>query len=389
MARRTRNVKEYVDSARERVDRLLASPLRAIAEKLGQDLDEAECAYRAGSLSADKLSELCSYVSYVVNHLPQTFSDRFFFDAAMIRAIAADWGGSLTLSPTVIPSYDPEWGHRRLRMPSELGQPAHLIDVILFPGGDRLEDVNLLAYPWLTHELGHYVLFRDDSPFRGAFVPSLQKRLQSLTFLAIADRGAAKVKAQAIIDELRAFWTPSPDHRDWAHELAIDVIALWTCGPAYLASFQDEVEQPHKNPYEITQDHPPNEVRLRALVDASGDFRFNNYAEGLLVVREGWGESKWRKARDNRFLALADPELIRECIRAAFRFCESMNLTKWTTSRLDALRTRPHDDPSLELGVDLLLSARVVFRERGEAAFDEWERKAVDRLAQEVTQLSR
>jgi hypothetical protein len=389
MARRARNVKEYVDSAREKVNRLVASPLRAIAEKLGQDLDEAECACGAGSLSRDKLIELCSYVSYIINHLPQSFGHRFFFDAAMVRAIAADWGGSLRLSPMVVPSYDPEWGHRIFRMPSEVGQPAHLIDVVLLKGEDRLEDVNLLAYPWLTHELGHYVFFRDDSAFRNAFVPYLANRAQSLALSAIADRGAARVKARAIVDELRAFWTPSPDHRDWAHELAIDVIALWTCGPAYLASFQDEVEQPHKNPYEITQDHPPNEVRLCALAEASRDLRFRDYAEGLLAAGEGWVRSGWRGARDNRFLALADPGLIRACTQAAFRYCESMEFTKWTTSRLDVLRTRLDDEASLELGVDLLLSARVVFRERGEAAFSEWERKTVHRLAQEVKQLSR
>jgi hypothetical protein len=385
MARHSRNVKERVDSAREKVNRLLASPLTAIAEKLGQDLEEAECAWRAGSLSPDKLSELCSYVSYVINHLPQSFGQRFFFDAAMIRAIAADWAGSLNLSLMVVPSYNATWGHRSFRMPSETGHPGHLIDIILLRGDDRLEDVNLLAYPWLTHELGHYVFFKDDSPFRGAFVPSLQKRLQSLTLSAIADRGAARLKAQAVIDELRAFWTPSPDHRDWAHELAIDLIALWTCGPAYLATFQDEVEQPRTNPYEITQDHPPYEVRRRALVVASRDLRFYNYAEGLVAVGEGWAGSNWRRARDNRFSALADAELIRDCMRAAFRFCESMKFTKWTMARLDALRTRLDDQASLELGVDLLVSARVVFQEQGEAAFNDWERKTVHRLAQEVT----
>jgi hypothetical protein len=385
MAPRTRNVKEHLDSARQKVNWLVASPLRAIAEMLGRDLEEAECAWRAGSLSPDRLSELCSYVSYVVNRLPQSFGHRFFFDAAMIRAIAADWAGSLTLSPMVVPSYDPAWGHRSFKMPSEAGQPAYLIDIILLRGDDRLEDVNLLAYPWLAHELGHYVFFKDDSPFRGAFVPSLQRRLESLTLLAIADRGAARLKAQAVIDELRTFWTPSPDHRDWAHELAIDMVALWTCGPAYLATFQDEVEQPRTNPYEITQDHPPYEVRRRALVDASRDLRFYNYAEGLVAVGEGWARSNWRRARNNRFSALADAELIRDCMQAAFRFCESMKFTKRTVARLDALRTRLDDEASLELGVDLLVSARVVFQERGEAAFNDWERKTVHRLAQEVT----
>ncbi len=390
MPRRIRSIKEQVDSARAKVNRFLASPLRAISEKLGRDLEDAERECRAGPLSADKLSALCSYVSYIINLLPQSFGERFFFDAAMIRAIAADWAGSLTLSPMVIPSYDPAWGHRSFQMPSENRQNAHLIDVMLFPGDDRLEDVDLLPYPWVAHELGHYyLLFRDDSPFRDVFLPSLVKRVRSLTLSAIADRGAAKVKAQAMIDELSTFWTPSPDHKNWAHELAIDTVALWTCGPAYLASFQDEVEQPQTNPYQITKDHPPYEVRLRALVDTSRDLGFYDYAEGLLAVHRGWAKSKWRSARDNRFVTLADRGLAGECTQAAFRFCESMKLTKWTTARLDVLRARLGDEASLELGVDLLLSARVVFQEQGETAFNEWERKTVHRLAQQVMQLSR
>lgn len=386
MARHIRKWREAIEVARGKISHLAGSPLGAVADKLGLTLNEAACAFEAGKLPVEKLVELCSYVSYIGDQLPQTFGERFLFDAAMVRAIASDWGGSLTLSPMVIPSYDPTWGHRSLQMPSENRQHAHLIDVILFPGDDRLEDVDLLAYPWVAHELGHYVLFRDDSPFKGVFMPALQKRVRSLTLLAIADRGAARVKAQAIIDELSTFWTPTPDHKNWAHELAIDMIALWTCGPAYLASFQDEVEQPQTNPYEITQDHPPYEVRLRALVGASRELRFSSYAEGLLGVGKGWAKSNWPRARSNRFSDLADRGLIRECTQAAFRFCECLSLTKWTTSRLDLARKKLSDEASLGPGIDLLLSARIVFQERGESALDEWERKTVRRIAQHVMQ---
>jgi len=389
LTRPMRKCKEALEAARGKISRLAGSPLCAVAQKLGRDLEEAECAWRVGSSSPDSVSELCWSVSDVIDGLPQSFGQRFFFDAAMIRAMAADWAGSMSLSPMVIPSYDRAWGHRSVQMPPENRQQAHLIDLILFPGDDRLEHVDLLAYPWVAHELGHYVVFQDDSPFRDVFIPSLEKRLRSLVLSAIADRGAARVKAQGVIDELSTFWTPSPDHKNWAHELAIDVIALWTCGPAYLASFQDEVERPQTNPYEITQDHPPYEVRLGALLDASRDVGFYDYGEGLLAVRKGWGKSRWRSARDNRFATLADRALAGECVRAAFRFCESMKLTKWTTARLDVCRKRLDDEASLELGVDLLLSARMVFNEQGEPAFDDWERKTVRRLAQETMQLSR
>ena len=291
-------------TARDRVAHLAASPLKVIAEKLTEALDEAECAFKAGSLPLDKLTELGTYVSHIVTRLPKSFGERFFFDAAVIRCIAEDWSPSLTASPMIIPAYGLAWGHFSLQMPSRDRRDAHLIDVICFRGDDRLEDVDLLDYPWVAHELGHYVLFRDDSPFAEAFLPALQNRLRSLELMAIADRGSARVKADKIIEELRAFWTPSPDHKNWAHELAVDMIALWTCGPAYLASFEDVVGRPQTNPYEITQDHPPYEVRVRALVDASHCLGFGNHTQGLTAILKAWAKSNWRQGKITGFWLL-------------------------------------------------------------------------------------
>lgn len=389
MARRNRPVREQVDFARNRIKHVLTTPLSAVAESLGRCLEEGVCSHRAGKLPADKLVELCSYVLYVADRLPQKYGERFFFDAAMIRAMAKDWGGSLALSSMVIPLYGRTWGHGSLMMPSENHEDAHLIDVIVFPGDDRLEAVDLLDYPWMAHELGHYVLFRDDSSFKNVFMPALDKRLRSLKLSAIADRGAARVKAEAIINELRKLWTPSPDQRNWAHELAIDIIAVWTCGPAYLGSFKDQIERPQTNPYEITQNHPPYEVRLCALVDASRNLGFSDHAEGLSAIAGGWAKSNLRRGKNNKFLALADRGLIHECTQAAFRFCESLNLTKWTSSKLDVARAQLLNEANLDLGVDLLLSARVIFEERGESALDEWERITVRQIAENVMRLSR
>lgn len=371
-------------TARDRVAHLAASPLKVIAEKLTEALDEAECAFKAGSLPLDKLTELGTYVSHIVTRLPKSFGERFFFDAAVIRCIAEDWSPSLTASPMIIPAYGLAWGHFSLQMPSRDRRDAHLIDVICFRGDDRLEDVDLLDYPWVAHELGHYVLFRDDSPFAEAFLPALQNRLRSLELMAIADRGSARVKADKIIEELRAFWTPSPDHKNWAHELAVDMIALWTCGPAYLASFEDVVGRPQTNPYEITQDHPPYEVRVRALVDASHCLGFGNHTQGLTAILKAWAKSNWRQGENNRFLAFADKDLIRDCRESAFRTCESLKLSKWTTVRFDAARRELADENSMDLGVDLLLSARIVFQERGESDLDKWEANKVRRVAQYV-----
>jgi hypothetical protein len=386
MARHTRSVNEYVDWAREKVKRLLASPLTAIAEKLGRDLDEGECACRAGSLSADKLGELCSYVSYIFNNLPRSFGERFYFDAVMIRATADDWGGSMALSGMVLPCYGQDWGHARLQMPSEGIERAHVIDLIVFPGEDRLEDVDLLSYPLLAHELGHYLYLKNDSSFAGPFTICLNKTVRSLRRSGIADRGAMRPKFQQVIEELTRCWTPSPDHGNWAHELAIDLTALWTCGPSYLACFEDSVRG--KDPFRITQDHPPYAVRLDALVSCARELGFGNDCEGLGTLRAGWEATLKKEREANLFLALANRELIADCSRAALGLCKALRLTQCSTSRIETLRRTLKGELVAEPGADLLLKAWL-YAKKGKTAYDSWQRATVQRIAKDVMQLSR
>ena len=386
MARHARTPRETLDAARDKVNPLLVSPLRPIGEKLQQVLDEADCAYQAGSLPLAKLAELSAYVMQITGCLPRSFGERFFFDAAMIQAIAADWGGSTVFSGMILPRYGREWAHQSIQMPSEDRERAHLVDLILLPGEDRLEDVDLLDYPWVAHELGHYILFKDDSTFRHSFARSLEKRIRSLTLAAIADRGAARVRAQATLDELTKFWTPSPDHRNWAHELATDLIALWTCGPAYLACFEHTVEQLDRNPFEITQDHPPYAVRLDALVDCAHELRFGEQCGGLVRMRARWEESKWQPTKDNRFLTLADKRLISECRGMALEYCEFLKLTKCTKSNVDSLRRDRRQSSGDNPGVDLLVSAWLTYQDLGESAFNDWERKSVARILTKIKQ---
>jgi hypothetical protein len=63
---------------------------------------------------------------------------------------------------------------------------------------------------------------------------------------------------------------------------SMDVIALWTAGPAYLATFQDTLEDEELNPYQVGQSHPPYEVRANALIDASKRLGWEDAAQGLI-----------------------------------------------------------------------------------------------------------
>jgi hypothetical protein len=109
----------------------------------------------------------------------------------------------------------------------------------------------LLLYPWLCHEVGHNILSRDHSAFRKSFETRLDKITKALQLLRVADRGSLQDKSQRIIDDILYMWQPAPDRDSWTHEMTIDIIAPWTCGPAYLAAFQDVVEKPGINPYKI------------------------------------------------------------------------------------------------------------------------------------------
>ena len=64
------------------------------------------------------------------------------------------------------------------------------------------------------------------------FHPHLEEFISKLKIMSISDRGLAKIQSQATIDEIDTKWRNSK----WVEELAIDVIALWACGPAYLSS---------------------------------------------------------------------------------------------------------------------------------------------------------
>src|SRR5712691_5868169 len=124
-----------------------------------------------------------------------------------------------------------------------------------------------LAYPFLTHELGHNALFKYDKVFPQSFWPVLEQVTNGLLRQSLADKGAARSRARDTVTLIRQLWSPTANHYNWAHEIAMDVIALWTTGPAYLATFHDILEDEELNPYLVGQSHPPYEIRANALID--------------------------------------------------------------------------------------------------------------------------
>jgi hypothetical protein len=242
----------------------------------------------------------------------------------------------------------------------------------------------LLSYPWIIHEFGHYLLLRNEEPFISDFTSELTRTISDLRLASIADRGFARSRAQWTLEELTRLWTPSRDQHNWGHELTIDLIALWTCGPAYLACFVDAVEDPNINPYEITQSHPPYALRAEALMQGAELLGLSRYTTKLRHLTQSWQRSQWRKNLSNRFLALSRTELLRSCVNVGFSLCRSLKLVECNGSKVDRVFAQPVTRVPDDLGLDLVLCAWAVFEQKGKDDYFTWESKTVQDLAQAI-----
>ena len=257
-------------------------------------------------------------------------------------------------------------------MPSE-NESAHMIDLILLPKQDRLEDVDLLAYPLLVHEMNHYLLLRYESFFIPFFMAALKGVAASMRLGAISDRGSARIRANSKVDDLLRFWTPRPDQKNWGHEIAVDVVSLWMTGPAYLACFQDVVDTPDLNPYEITPTHPPYAVRAAALINVAHEIGLKPYSSTLETFVEQWRDSQWTKKRDNRYLFLARADLIEACTKTAIDFCKSVGIEPCTIRRIQDLEASLHNFRADDIGIDTLIYTWLKFEREKESAYGSWE----------------
>lgn len=379
MARRTRDKHDRLSQAFERVSRRLdKSPLSCIGRKLQEFVGDVQYALRAGQVTQEQANKLADYLEGFIERLPQSFGDRFRFDAGIIAAIAEEWNaGGTQLSTMILPRPSAEWGHQSLAMPTYSGQTAHVIDLILVPGEDNLDDIDLLAYPFLGHEMGHNALFKHEAVFSDAFEKQLQQHVNTMHRQSIADRGTAKVKAKETIEQTRKVWCATPNHFNWAHEIAVDLIALWTCGPAYLATFNDVLDDPQVDPYQVGQSHPPYEVRARALIQAAKELGWSTQCHTLSEAIQKWSRSDWHRGKNNQYVALASPALVAACADIALKTCEVLHLPKCTPSAVEALHQKLGRGETPDLGSELILAAWIVREKSNELAYLEWEKATV------------
>ena len=169
MARRTQHGSDKFHRISKRVEMLINSPLVEIAQRLESIVKDVQYAYRNGTAKIDE-SKLARDIEAILDLLPKSFGDRFRFDSGMIAATSEMFGEvGLRLNPMILPLHSKTWAHDSLPLPWNKGHQISMVDFILLPGRDELDDVDLLAYPFLLHEMGHNILFRHGAIFADRF----------------------------------------------------------------------------------------------------------------------------------------------------------------------------------------------------------------------------
>lgn len=388
MARRNRDRYDQLARLLIQVQRRFDnSPLVDVGSLLAGTISEIQQAIQSESTSSDAAELLATYVTRVLESTPVTFGDRFTFDAQLIAALAAECSqGSARLSSMLVPKPSLTWGHESVPMPSTDRNSVHVINVIHVPGDDTLDDIDLLDYPFLCHELGHNILFRDGDAFITAFVQELDAVLASIQRQTFGIRGSSKQVADATSEQVRRYWTPTSNQYNWAHEIAVDVISLWLSGPAYLAALQDVMEADDLNPYQLGQSHPPYDIRATALIDAAGRLGWAYYTGAIQNLLDRWSSTGPADERTNLHVACANPRLLSGAISSAIQTCEALSLPCCTPARIASVEDRERQGEPLEFGTDVILAAWLTRSRSTDAAYEEWERAIIGRLLADLTE---
>ena len=386
MARRERRKQDPLSQSLDKARRMLElSPLVCIYQKVEEVVSTLQQDLQRGFAGQDAADWLSGHIERMLDLLPQSFGERFYFDASMIGALSEEWGGGSTrLSGMIVPKPSQDWGHMSLPLATYDRTATHVIDLVLLPGEDRLEDVDLLAYPFLSHELGHNALFKYDKVFPQSFWLVLEQVTNGLLRQSLADKGAARSLARDTVTLIRQLWSPTANHYNWAHEIAMDVIALWTTGPAYLATFHDILEDEELNPYLVGQSHPPYEIRANALIDASNRLGWENHTQSLTDRVAHWRQSHWWEERNNRYVACASPDLVRGCVTSVIAACETLSLPRCTGETLKGIQEKLNCGETPDFGSEVLIAAWMQWQHMDKDSFSAWESSVVRELAQAV-----
>lgn len=327
--------------------------------------------------------KIATFTQNILDRLPKHFGDRFSFDSYLIHSTLDSWSqGPVQLSNMVIPTYSDDWGHETpIFIPSLRQGQYHRIDLIRIPSEGPDDFPSLIDYPWLFHELAHYLISKYGEPILDHYLPDFNKVISRLKARAIADKGIAKANSNSIIEEISAKWIPikTISEPTWLREIVVDVIALWTLGPAYLEAYEFEhADVP--DPYLLEQSHPPVELRTRAMINAAKKLGWKMEVQKLEALTDQW---KIPQSIRNKYLSLNQIDLIDGAINAAVDYCATLKIPKITPSDIDRIQGMIEDDFIPEESADIIIGAYLVYR-KGETVYETWESKVYKILVGEI-----
>jgi len=364
------------ENVQNKLKNLLRSPMVELATLLSDYL----LTVQYGS-SEDDLRKTVKYINMILTRLPDLYDSRFYFDSYLIKSISESWSrGSLRISNMIVPAYRQNWGHETIPIPI-MDQPTkyHILDLIYIPCDEREDIPSLLDYPWLIHEMGHHLLSKQGKELIDRFTSYYKKVLSSLRLRSIADRGIAKTRANAVIDEVAEYWCPSTNSKSWVQEIAIDAISIWSCGPAYLSAFQFEHSET-PDPFLIEQAHPPVELRTVALIQAARKLEWVQFISSLENMQRQW-QFQLPPENRNRYIAFKNVEMYKGLIDATMNYCEQTGLPRFYKADFERIQEQMNGNRIPKEYIDLIVSAWIINKNQTENVYSEWEKKTYTALA--------
>jgi len=322
---------------------------------------------------------------------PNATKERFRFDAALIQEVMKELGadGTPLIPQPVVPKFATggDWKHQPVLLPkwTKVDTDGHepTVHVVTFPGHDELVDVELLQYPWLIHELAHFVIELLGTPFYERFGQFVERALASISFRSFASQDAARTFATTQSDALRRYWLPQNKKANWPIEIAADLMGVWVLGPAFIDAYVARVR--HELPFLLEDIHPPYYARSQALYDAALRLGWDIEAKPLRDLLEGWRVTPQYTNRGNDYVNYVRQDLLEKCVVEGLGLWSEIDLPRCDSPRLERLRDQLRKGRPPGIGMDLILAYWLVESDPELSRLAGSTQKWVKRCAENVT----
>ena len=232
------------------------------------------------------------------------------------------------------------------------------MNLILVPQG---EATHLLGWPDFYHELGHFIVLRNES---AVLVPLMD--LVAHHFAQGIDEARRTGRPEKAIEELKTFrdlWLG-----DWIVEFACDLVATFATGCSFAWENLRLCARMSTDVYAIVKSHPADAARAELIVEMVSLILDGKEKEFL--------EDRWSELVAT--VGAAEPQLF----RAAFPKTLLRDLAKKTKECFEALGLKAYSAGQCPMA-DLLNDAWKYFQSHPESYAD-WERAQIGELRQKV-----